>query len=148
MFIVTSLNKTKSCSFFLFLQFMYSKLKKISFYIILAPLLNNPTSAPGYIFSKFAGYEMLFSFSSLFFLFFPFIIFSFQSLLDPLCQALRPSHQDFFTVCLHAFPLFFLLLSRRYLQSFARVFDGFKFRLIKAQPFDQNKMVLKYIEQL
>ena len=48
MFVVTSLNKTKSCSFFLFLQFMYSKLKKISFYIILAPLLNNPTSTPGY----------------------------------------------------------------------------------------------------
>jgi hypothetical protein len=48
MFVVTSLNKTKSCSFFLFLQFMYSKLKKITFYIILAPLLNNPTSAPGW----------------------------------------------------------------------------------------------------
>jgi hypothetical protein len=30
---------------FLFLQFMYSKLKKISFYIILTLLLNNPTSA-------------------------------------------------------------------------------------------------------
>jgi len=48
MFVVTSLNKTKSCSFF-FLQFMYSKLKKyISFYIILAPSINNPSSAPGF----------------------------------------------------------------------------------------------------
>ena len=46
MFVVTSLNKTKSCSFF-FLQFIYNKLKKnYIFLYYFGPLSNNPSSAP------------------------------------------------------------------------------------------------------
>ena len=79
-------------------------------------------------------------FPSLFFLSFLFIIFSFQSLLNLLCQVLEPSNYEFFTVC---FSMFFLYLPFFIFQGvfigFARVLDGFKHRLITAWPSDQNE---------
>jgi hypothetical protein len=49
MFVVSYLNKIKSCEFF-FLKLMYNKLKQLLYLVMLsiASLTNNPSSSPTY----------------------------------------------------------------------------------------------------
>ena len=79
--------------------------------------------------------------------FFPFHSLSFQSLLDLLCQAFKPSQYGILTEYFSMFFLFFIFFSsdfQGYLQGFSRFFLGeFPLILIKSQLFDQSERVLK-----
>jgi len=82
-------------------------------------------------------------FPSLFLLFFPFIFYYFQSLLDlVLLDSWTFTVGYLLMFFLFVFSFFFSLISKDIYRVFSRFFGGFPQRLIKAQPFDQNERVL------